>query len=193
MQGRYDVVFMDIELPGMSGMECAAKLREFDTMVILIFVTRLAQYAEQGYNVSALDYIVKPVTYVNFAAKLDRALTAVDLNERKYIIVRGDEFYRIDVNEIVFVEIQAHRLNYHLITGKTVTGWGTLKKLAQELRDFGFSCCSSSYLINFRYVLSIQASKVKMTDGRVFNITRRSKDKFLSDLGWFAGNGGSRW
>ena len=70
----YDIVFMDIELPGMNGMDGARRLREADSSVVLIFVTNMAQFAVQGYEVNALDYILKPVTYKNFSVKLDRAL-----------------------------------------------------------------------------------------------------------------------
>lgn len=59
----YDIVFMDIELPGLNGMEAAHRLREIDRQVILIFVTNMAQYAVKGYEVDALDYIIKPAQY----------------------------------------------------------------------------------------------------------------------------------
>lgn len=187
---HYDIVFMDIDLPGMSGMECAAKLRETDSVVTLIFVTGLAQYAVEGYSVAALDYIVKPVTYKNFKVKLDRALAHIRLNRSKCVIVMGNELYRVSVNDIVYVEIQSHRLTFHLINGETRQGWGVLKKIAEELKDYGFGCCSSSFLINFKYVTSLNANSVKMLDGSQLVITRRSKERFMSDFTQYIGNGG---
>ena len=61
----YDIVFMDIELPGINGMEAAHRLREIDRQVILIFVTNMAQFAVKGYEVDALDYIIKPAQYLS--------------------------------------------------------------------------------------------------------------------------------
>ena len=69
----YDIVFMDIELPGINGMEAAHRLREIDRQVILIFVTNMAQFAVKGYEVDALDYIIKPAQYGPLSIKLDRA------------------------------------------------------------------------------------------------------------------------
>lgn len=58
---RFDIVFMDIELPGMSGMEAAEKMRQSNPDIILIFITNLAQYVMKGYQVDALDYVLKPI------------------------------------------------------------------------------------------------------------------------------------
>lgn len=69
-QAEYDIVYMDIRMPALSGMETARNLRKMDRMVMLIFVTSLAQYALEGYTVGAFDYILKPVKYYDFALKL---------------------------------------------------------------------------------------------------------------------------
>ena len=74
----YDLVFLDIELPGLDGMHVAADLRARDKSVLIIFVTNLAQYAVNGYDVQAFDFIVKPIKYYNFAMKLRRAFECLD-------------------------------------------------------------------------------------------------------------------
>ena len=65
-KSNYDVVFMDIDMPGMNGLQAAKRLRELDEKVVLIFVTNLAQYAIKGYEVAATDFVVKPVEYSKF-------------------------------------------------------------------------------------------------------------------------------
>ena len=72
---RFDIVFMDIELNGMNGMEAARRLRGLDSEVILIFVTNMRQFACEGYAVEALDFIVKPILYSRFCAVMARAVT----------------------------------------------------------------------------------------------------------------------
>ena len=79
---KYDVVFMDIELPGMNGMETITKLRMINQNIIVVFVTNLAQYAIKGYEVNAFDFIVKPVSYYGFCLKLNRVL--IRFNNNKY-------------------------------------------------------------------------------------------------------------
>ncbi|MBR1813100.1 MAG: response regulator transcription factor [Lachnospiraceae bacterium] len=73
-KGDFDIVFMDIAMPHMNGLEAAKKLRQVDGIVCLIFITTLAQYAIRGYEVDALDFLVKPVTYELFRLKLEKAL-----------------------------------------------------------------------------------------------------------------------
>lgn len=189
-KNHFDIVFMDIDLPGMTGMECASLLREKDSTVTLIFVTGLAQYAVQGYNVSALDYIVKPVTYQNFVAKMDRALNAVNMNRNNCVVVMGNELYRVAIDDILYVEIQSHRLTFHLVGGKNIMGWGVMKKLAEDLKKYGFGCCSSSFLLNFKYIVSLNSNTVTMCDGSEFNITRRSKERFMAEFSQYIGKGG---
>lgn len=73
-QSNYDVIFFDIELPIMNGMEASKKIRNIDHNVEIIFVTRLNNYAIDGYLVNAFDYVLKPINYTSFALKLDRLI-----------------------------------------------------------------------------------------------------------------------
>ena len=82
----YDIVLMDIEMPHLNGMAAAKKMRRMDPDVCLIFVTNLAQYALEGYSVSAADFIVKPVEYFTFAAKLQKGINRVQQTQKQYIM-----------------------------------------------------------------------------------------------------------
>lgn len=79
----FDIVFMDIELPDGNGMESVRRIRELGVESLVIFVTNLAKYAVQGYEVKAFDFIVKPVNYYNFELKLLSALECLDKNGDK--------------------------------------------------------------------------------------------------------------
>lgn len=70
----YDIVILDIEMPGMNGMEAAEKIRQADEDVVLMFITNMIQYAIRGYSVGALDFVMKPVNYYTFSLKLTRAI-----------------------------------------------------------------------------------------------------------------------
>lgn len=132
----YDLIFMDIGLPGINGMEAAQLLRSYDTQTPLIFVTDLAQYAVHGYQVDALDFIVKPVEYYDFALRLDRALRIArrERNDKVTIVTRdGMRVFR--TSDLVFVDIMGHDLSYHLANGETVTLRGSLTKAAEQLPE----------------------------------------------------------
>src|SRR5574344_3090327 len=70
--GSFDLVFMDIEMPVMDGLTAAKKMRLKDPSVLLIFVTKMAQFAVNGYEVNAMDFMLKPIGYFNFAFKMDK-------------------------------------------------------------------------------------------------------------------------
>ena len=73
----WDIIFMDVEMPGMDGFGAAEKIRAVDGDAVLVFVTNMAQYAIKGYEVDALDYVLKPVNYYQFCTKLSRAVQRV--------------------------------------------------------------------------------------------------------------------
>ena len=89
---EYDLILMDINLPGLDGMSAISKLREKDKEVKVIFVTSLAQYAIKGYEVNAFDFVIKPVNYYNFALKLNRVIehfTEDDGRDQYHKVYRG--------------------------------------------------------------------------------------------------------
>lgn len=152
----FDLVFMDIEMPDLDGMETAKRLRAINPFVTLVFVTNMAQYAVNGYEVRALDFLVKPVSYPNFETKLRRAVEQIRLNENEKVMINGTKgVVTVPKSDIVYVEIMGHDLMYHTTSCGDVQAYGTLKKTAEMLGD-GFACPHSSYLVNLACVRSVQ-------------------------------------
>ncbi len=85
----FDLIFMDINMPLLDGMSASKKLREIDSEVTLIFITSLAQYAINGYEVNAFDFILKPVSYYNFALKLTRAIDKLSKDDAKTLVINN--------------------------------------------------------------------------------------------------------
>ena len=82
---KYDIILMDIEMQFMNGMDAAKKIRESDREVIIIFITNMVQYAIQGYEVDALDYVLKPISYFAFSQKILRAVGRMKKRVERYI------------------------------------------------------------------------------------------------------------
>ena len=186
-RANYDMVFMDIELPGINGMEAAHRLRQIDQQVILIFVTNMAQFAVKGYEVDALDYIIKPVQYGPLSIKLDRAAARHRAAGESIMVAQPTGTLRVLLREVLYVEVQGHRLTYHTEQGE-VTGSGTLQDTEARLRGKGFLRCNKCYLVNQRHIQQVRGTDLLLTNGESLQISRLRKKDFLEELSRSMGN-----
>ena len=99
--GNYDIIFLDIEMRRMNGMEAARRIRKLDADVILIFITNMAQYAIQGYEVQALDYVVKPIRYFAFTQEMEKAVKKIQKKETHYLSIQQER----RLNSISFLKV----------------------------------------------------------------------------------------
>lgn len=188
---RFDLVFLDIELPEKDGLTVAEELRAVDGDVLIIFVTNLAQYAVKGYGVRAFDFIVKPLDYYSFALKMRRAFECLDnLCRRKIWIATRQGKQMIDADKLKYVEVMQHTLAFHMTDG-TVNGTGTLKSVQTALMGLPFYLCNRCYLVNLHYVTQINGNTVTV-GGEVLQISIPKKKDFLTALNKFLAAGGSR-
>lgn len=179
----YDLIFMDIGLPGINGMEAAQLLRSYDTQTPLIFVTDLAQYAVRGYQVDALDFIVKPVEYYDFALRLDRALRIARREKHdKLTIATRDGLRVFRISDLVFVDIMGHDLTYHLASGEAITLRGSLTKAALQLPEESFVRVSNSCLVNMGHIDAVKRDCVRVTTGESLYFSRPKHNAALATI-----------
>jgi DNA-binding LytR/AlgR family response regulator len=184
----YNIILMDIEMPGLNGMDTARRIRELDETVILIFITNMAKYAIRGYEVGALDFMLKPVSYFAFSLKLDKALMQLRTREQTSILISTEEGMRkILTGEITYFEVRDHRLSIHTTTG-VYTVLGSLADMEKRLDGQGFVRCNKGYLVNLRHVTLIKANSV-LIGGDELLISRRRKESFLSAVTDYYGGG----
>lgn len=182
----YDIVFMDIEMPDLDGMTAAKKLREADPEVILVFVTNMAQYAVEGYEVSAMDFMVKPVRYDNLKLKLERAEKKLEGKGEDRFLVRGKNGpVVICVPDIRYVEVTDHMLTFYTNEG-AIKVTGSLKEIEKRLEGRDFSRANSCYLVNLKYVTGASDGMVTVGGDRL-SISRARRKSFMSDLADYLG------
>lgn len=185
----FDLVIMDIDMPGMNGVDVARLMRRSDPDVVLMFVTNMPQYALAGYEVEAVDYILKPVAYQDFALKLRKALRYIQRNrDEKVALQTAEGMVRISVREITYVESMLHYLIYHT-QDRDYRVRQTMGDAEDELQAFQFARCSKSFLVNLRHVQAVVKDDVVVNSVRL-KMSRGKRKDFLDRFAQFLGGVG---
>ena len=185
-QPVYDIVLMDIELPGINGMETAKALRRLDSFVLLVFVTNMVQYAVSGYEVDALNYILKPVNRFDFALKMNKAISRTAKRTEESVQIRaGKDLYMLPVAAIRYLEVDGHYIVYHTTEGD-YSEYITLKEAEKKLNKPYFVRCNRCYLVNLKYVSAVRDDVVQVGRDELL-ISRPQKKAFLNALAVFIG------
>ena len=182
----FDIIFLDIEMPELGGMDAAERIRTVDPDVVLVFVTNMAQYAIRGYEVDALDFVLKPVNYYQFSTKLARALQRVQRRKGGQIALQtAGGVQLLNTEDIYWLETRDRMLHYHTSTGV----WSvrsSLQNAEKQLAPYHFAKCNQCYLVNLRYVRAVQNDMVQVGEDRL-EISRRQRAAFLAAVAAYVG------
>lgn len=176
----YDLVLLDIQMPHLDGMQAAQRLREIDPEVLVVFITNMSNYAVKGYSVHALDFVVKPVAYYNFAVMLARAIRIAKMKSDAVILKTQKGSMKIPLDSISFVEALGHQVVYHTDGGE-IRLWETLKQQEAKLPEDRFVRCSNYCVVNLKHIDGVRGNTV-MVSGTEITITRTQKQKFMHSL-----------
>ncbi len=186
-----DIVFMDIELPDINGVEASEKLRQIDENVPLVFITNIAHLAIKGYGVSATDFIVKPVNYYKLQVLLTKLIKLINAKSNDMLSVQtGHYLERIRLSDINYIEIESHKITYHTFTKDIITS-GTMNSLEKSLPAEKFYRCYQSYIINLKHVISFDGENITMKNDVVLPVSRTKRKEIMARLSKLYLNGGS--
>ena len=171
----YDLVFLDIEMGQMNGLEVGGKLINMPQKPVIVFTTHSLNYAVRGYGI-AMRYLPKPITYDVFSNVMELALERI-LPKKISVLSNGEQVF-IPISEILYFEILRHQLFVHLNSGEKLSLRGTLTELISQVSHRTFVQPHKSYYINMEYVDRLTKQNIVMTNGDLIPIGRSKKDNF---------------
>lgn len=186
---RFSLYLMDISLPGISGIETAAAIRERDPYALIIYITDYKEYVYEVFETLPYRFITKPIDKDIFHKAISDAVN--------YITDRGELFhfhvdrvqYQIPFQEIIYFESNLRRVTLH--TGKEAFSfYGRLRDLSEHLNPMLFVRTHASYLVNMEYIRSIRDAEVLLSTGEHIPVSRKFRpsvrDKHLEYIKWRA-------
>lgn len=183
-----DVIFLDISMKQLDGIETAKKIREIDKKVIIIFLTSIIKYALTGYSLNASSYIIKPITYSKLTIELDHAIEKIHEIENQFIKIRNNEgIFKLYINDIQFVETHDRHTLIHMAK-KNVTSFYNMKTLEQKLQPYCFIRCHSSFIVNAKYIESIEKLVLTTTTGRQLPISQQKRKDVMKLIAIYLGD-----
>lgn len=189
-KGRYQLVFLDIQLPKLDGLSAARRLRTQDEDVTLVFITSMSQFAVSGYEVDARDFIVKPLIFDIFTRKMERIMTFVhtrdNLTALLPITVSSGRVEMVRVNDIVFVEIFGHKLVYHCVNAD-YEAYGKISDAEEQLKPYQFIRCNRNSVINPKHIQRVRDNSICLGNYELTISAPRKKDFMRKLNSWVAG------
>ena len=173
--GRYDLVFLDIYMSGMNGIDAAKEIRRKDKDVRLIFSTSSNDFAAHSYQLSADYYILKPYTGEDVRRMLH--LINLDKFEEERMVEFPDKS-RCRLHDILYSEYSNHKITIHLEDGDELYVWMSHAELEQLLENKGdFFTCTKGIVINLEKVVSFTEDSVKLNNGSLVPVSRARRSE----------------
>lgn len=172
----FDVLFADIQMSGMDGMEMAKRVRTQDEDIAIVFTTGIGDYIETGYEVEALHYLRKPIRKEKIAQCMDKALQRG--RREQFVVVHGkEELYKLPVRRITYVEAQGHGCVVETFSreGETVRTeiMESISEMERLLGEEAFVKCHRSYLCRIESVHQIGKTEIIFDNGSRIPVSRR--------------------
>lgn len=163
---KYDLIFLDIEMPGLNGIETAERLRKWDVHSKIIFVTNHNHYKNSAFKVHVFDYISKPLQKNSIYESLKEVVRFLDNMHKKltYVLKTQEGIVTLELDDIYYFEYLVRKVIIHSTKGEYVAFY-TLKQLYEKFNRFHFELSHKSFIINMMHVKCIRGFEVFMDNG----------------------------
>ena len=188
----FDLVFLDIQMEGLNGMDTARALRTKKADTILIFVTGLKEYVFEAFDVSAFHYLLKPLEEEKLDEVLERALKEVNrqkAQEKKQILIQTRSHnYNLDQSIIFYLESRGKKVEIHT-TKETIEAYASISRLEEQLGN-SFYRCHRGYLVNLAYIVEYRTDRIRLSNGEEVYLAKERYQSFVKAYMRYLQDGG---
>ena len=176
----FDILLLDIEMPEMNGIELAKTVRRENSTVQIVFITGFYEYFSDGYDVSALHYLIKPADERKLFTVLDKAVDNLAYRQRSVLLVTADGEVKVSLADILYIESENVYIIVHTVHGDYRTRMA-LTKFMEQL-DETFFKVHRSFVVGLKYIKKITRTEVIVTNGASIPISRGLYDEVHAAL-----------
>ena len=181
---EYDLLFLDVEMPGMTGIEMADALRKIDPWVCISFVTSYDAFAIQAFRLDALDYVMKPIKYTQVKHIIEKAKIQIDYRknaqkaEKRYLKIKsGYEDVLIDLQNVIYIEKRRNQCVFHK-SDEEICCYEPLKNVYERLDNDVFMYTHQGYIANFNYIKEVKKDKKDISE-----TIQKKAEELLENIG----------
>ncbi len=171
-QNQFDIIFLDVCMNGMNGMELAHEIRKFDRNVQIAFLTGKSEYVFEGYEIGAVRYLIKPVEESELIKVLDACMEKLGSSKEDYLTIKyHGENLRLSRNEILFVKVEGHYLQMQTVN-RAYEWKASLKEMLAKLDSARFVMVNRSVVVNLEFVNKITREECILENGEAIPVSR---------------------
>ena len=179
-QADTDILFLDVEMPLLDGIQAAEQIRAKDERVVIVFMSRFERYAIKGYYAGAWRYLLKPVDWDTFRKELEIPVNKILFGKTQTLSFKNDlGVYAIPLDKILYLEVNSKK-NVDIHTDNDCFEcYRTMENLQSQLPAETFFRCHKSFIVNLDYISSIENETITLLNGSKILLSRRRKQEFM--------------
>jgi DNA-binding LytR/AlgR family response regulator len=173
--GDFDLLILDILMPGMNGIELAEEIRCKNNNCKIIFLSSSPEFAVNSYKVNAFYYLLKPFSNMELTSLMNKALNSMAEEKSNSIVIKGkSNLTRVQIHTILYVESVKHQLYFHMNNNEILSCYSSIKEFYDILlSDSRFIQCHRSFIVNMNYVKSISTKDFVLQDKTMIPISKQ--------------------
>lgn len=186
----FDIIFLDIQMDGINGIETARSLRKRQEEIVLIFITGLKEYVFEALDLYAFQYLLKPVDEKKFAEVLERAAKEAGRKETKKALFIKTRNLTLDQADILYIESRGKKVEIHTVReNKNIQIYATMEELEGQLGE-EFYRCHRAYIVNMAHITEYASDSIILTNGDRVYLAKKKYGEFVKAYMWYLQNGG---